>query len=745
MIKRTWGCRRSWLALSVTLTLINGSAALAAEKSTTTETASSAGASAPTTESTSDNSALPIYDLGDTIITASRITESISEVPANVTVITAEELAKRNFFSLRDALSREAGIYVSPSADIKNGLTLRGMTGPDILALYNGQPINDSFDGAINWDSIPLEEIERIEIVRGAASSLYGGNAVAGVINIITKKAARDGIHGSANFSVGSRRTIKRGININGGDSKHLSFRLGYEKRTTDGWAGYFINGRETTTGPATATGTLPKSASGAYLVGSRGNKSKYNDNITMELKYDFDDSKSLTYNYMHADYKYRYNNPFTYLRDASGNPAFGGKVDIGGGKFIQSRISDYLGYHGERGQDVHNLSYADKDNGFKVSIGYNDVYKNGYSSASSTANSLDWSGAGTRSSYPGQKRTLELQKTWELGQHTLLAGTAWSRDEMTYRVYNLARWRDHSSITATTSQSGGEINSLAFFIQDGYAFADKWKANLGFRYDKFDKKNGYSLVTGVYTAYNSTSFDSVSPKLALSYEPQEDMLIFASFGKSFNPPSIYKLYRRAGTSMSSIQANPHLKPETSKTVELGIKQQLNDKTSYSVTLFDIHTDDKITIETIGGVRAYYNLYKGEAHGAELELRHRINTKWQTYANYTFESAKLKQDGVTTRDWYIPKHLFHTGIEYTYENWNAVLDGQYVSKRQRPDAVTGEYGSEDAFFTANFFLNYKINDDFKLRFGIENIFNRQFYASEAVNERAYTLGVQYDF
>ena len=140
-------------------------------------------------ESAADEHASPDeHTLGETVVTATRIAEPRMKIPANVTVITAKDLEKRHAFSLRDALTREAGIYVAPTADVKDGVMLRGFSGADILVMYNGQMLNTAFDGGVNWDSIPLTNIDRIEIVRGAGSSLYGGHAVAGVINIITKK-----------------------------------------------------------------------------------------------------------------------------------------------------------------------------------------------------------------------------------------------------------------------------------------------------------------------------------------------------------------------------------------------------------------------------------------------------------------------------------------------------------------------------------------------------------------------------
>ena len=85
------------------------------------------------------------------------------------------------------------------------------------------------------------------------------------------------------------------------------------------------------------------------------------------------------------------------------------------------------------------------------------------------------------------------------------------------------------------------------------------------------------------------------------------------------------------------------------------------------------------------------------------------------------------------------------GIEYNRDRFNGTLDAQYIAARQQVDAVTGEYGSEDSFFVTNLYLNYKINENIKLQFGIENLLNRKYYAGEAANERTYTFGTTCSF
>lgn len=695
---------------------------------------------------TTESDQIPEYTFDDFIVTATRVAERLKDVPANVTVITTEDLKKRNVFSLREALQNEVGLYVKPTAEVKDALSIRGFDSGNILVLYNGQQINTSFDGSVAWDSFPISDVERIEIVRGAGSSLYGGHAVAGVINIITKKPnpATGEVKTDLTLSTGSNNTWQRGIRIGGSANDKLSFSTGYEKRSTDGYSGYYVSpGKVNTSGTAIANVTLPKLSSGTYLLGGRGEKSKLSENYFLDLNYLLDTTKTLSYSYMHNNYQYAYHNPFTYAYDSSGNPLFYGTIRTQDNTYVTLSPSSYLGYVGEKEQDLHRLKYEDTKNKITVGLGLSDVTKEGYSSASSTANSINWTGSGTLAVYPSKNYNLDAQKTWDFNRHTIVSGFSWIKEKMTYSSYALSHWRDWSTIEALTTQSEGSTNSWAAFTQDEYAASDRWTIYTGLRLDQYNKEGGYCIVSGSKQDYPSAEFTELSPKLAFEYAQNDRTKYFASYGHSFNPPTIYKLYRRAGTGMSSIQANPDLKPETSNTFEIGMKQQMDQKTSLGVTLFHVKTEDKIVSATKNSVKAYYNLDSGMAKGIEFELKSKMTPTWSSYLNYTFESGENTASDQTTRNWDIPKHLLHAGVEYSKNKVNWLTDAQYVSSRQSPDLDTGEYGSEDAFFVVNTSLNYKVNDQATLQFGIQNLFNRKFYATEATSGRTYSLSMNY--
>ena len=133
-----------------------------------------------------------VYELTPVVVTATKTAESAEKVPASVSVVTAKEIAAHNYSSTAQALGQLPGVYLSPVGD--GGISMRGFGSADILVIVDGQPINNGWNGAVDWSMIPIQNIERIEVVRGAASSLYGGRAVGGVIQIITKKSKDEGL-----------------------------------------------------------------------------------------------------------------------------------------------------------------------------------------------------------------------------------------------------------------------------------------------------------------------------------------------------------------------------------------------------------------------------------------------------------------------------------------------------------------------------------------------------------------------
>ena len=131
----------------------------------------------------------PLFD--SVVVTATRTEQAITEVLADVTVIDRETLSRAGQTSLREVLAQQPGVQISSNGSYRSNTTLflRGASATQTILLVDGVRVGSATSGGFSLETIPLESIERIEILRGAASALYGPDAVGGVIQIITRQA----------------------------------------------------------------------------------------------------------------------------------------------------------------------------------------------------------------------------------------------------------------------------------------------------------------------------------------------------------------------------------------------------------------------------------------------------------------------------------------------------------------------------------------------------------------------------
>lgn len=172
-----------------------------------------------------------------TISSATKSEEKLKNVTANVDVITAEDIESRKFKTVAEALQTIAGIQVSQSGGIgqQTSLFLRGMDSKKTLVLIDGIRYNDPSGNGANFEHLIINDIERIEVIKGAQSSIWGADASAGVINIITKNP-KDGTHGNASFEYGRYDTKIAKANISH-KNENFDAKLGIVRVDTDGFS----------------------------------------------------------------------------------------------------------------------------------------------------------------------------------------------------------------------------------------------------------------------------------------------------------------------------------------------------------------------------------------------------------------------------------------------------------------------------------------------------------------------------
>jgi vitamin B12 transporter len=179
-----------------------------------------------------DEQTIPLEDI---IVTATKMNEAVSETTSDVIVIKAEDIEKMNVQFLPDVMRKvpELNVVQNGSTGTVATILLRGSDSTQTLVLLDGIRVNSTTTGSFDFSGIPVDDIERIEIVKGPQSTVYGSEAMAGVINIITKKGEGK-LNGNLSFEAGSFGAYKPSATISG-SKKTLGYRLTAGHFSTDG------------------------------------------------------------------------------------------------------------------------------------------------------------------------------------------------------------------------------------------------------------------------------------------------------------------------------------------------------------------------------------------------------------------------------------------------------------------------------------------------------------------------------
>ncbi|MCG2710457.1 MAG: TonB-dependent receptor plug domain-containing protein, partial [Thermodesulfovibrionales bacterium] len=237
--------------------------------------------------------------LEEIVVTATRTEKEIESVPGSVAVITKDDIKKRNIKSVDEALNLIPGVFNRRGKglmDTLSSVTLRGIPGEyRTLILMDGITLNNAYTGSVQWGGLAPEDVERIEVVKGPFSSLYGGYAMGGVVHIITKMPEKREFtfktgYGSS-WNRGEAMDDLRKFYLSYGDKFKDKFSLfaSYGYKATNGYpSGLNV---QRTQPPAGITGwsyTTDNKGAARYLIGDKGDNRWWDDNMTLKAGYDF-------------------------------------------------------------------------------------------------------------------------------------------------------------------------------------------------------------------------------------------------------------------------------------------------------------------------------------------------------------------------------------------------------------------------------------------------------------------------
>ncbi|HCC68633.1 MAG TPA: TonB-dependent receptor [Nitrospiraceae bacterium] len=685
----------------------------------------------------------PIF-LEEIVVTATRTEKELETAPGSVSVITKEDIEKRHVTNIDELVNTVSGVFnlTWPHA-MEPSVTLRGFPGQSrTLLMVDGVAMNNAYTGGVQFRGVlSPEDIERIEIVKGPFSSLYGGYAMGGVVNIITKMPEKREFvlksgYGSA-WERGDAMDDVRKFYLSYGDKfkDRLSLFLSYGYKATGGYPsdlnvqrsqpGVGITGWSRTTDNQGAT---------RYLIGDKGDNRGWDDGITIKAGYDLSKISKINLSFIRSRYEWNYDEPHTYLRDAAGNDVW---------SYSTVRESSFLSGAGGRIQNIYSLSYETEFSPVKakISLGIIDQENSWFVTPGLTA--TRFGGPGKVTETPSRNYNADIQFTLPvLNNHILTFGGSFRHGEADSKEYNLTNWRDEKSKTNLSYQSKGKDRTYALFLQDEIVIFNNLTAFIGFRHDWWETYNGYvnQIGTAGYPkSYPSRSASAFSPRAALVYKPFEKTTLRISAGKAFRPPTVYELYRTWTTRRGiTFAGNPILNPETTTSWDLGIEQGLWKGAKVMATYFENYMEDLIYRKTVSPtLRKLINAGKAESRGVELETEQRFDKWLRLFANFTYTDAKVKEnpakpETVGKRLTQVPERMFNTGAEFEKGAFSAALIGRYVSKRysddENRDVVNNVFTSYDPYFVADAKVSYKITKFAVVSLSVNNIFDRDYFA-----------------
>jgi len=695
------------------------------------------------------------------VVTATRSDKKLEDSPGSAAVISLDEMMGRPISTIDQAINTIPGVFNRRGKgvmDTQSTITLRGFPGQQrTLVLLDGMPLNDSYLGAVQFGGLAVGNVEKIEVVKGPFSSLYGGNAMGGVVNIVTRMPETREIimRGSFGSGLGNNQAMNdlaRGyFSYSENFSNRFRILVSYGHNRTNGFATDLNS--QSLQPPDGITGyreTTDTQGNRRFIVGDRGDNFWDDHDFNLKASWKITDVSRIGFSFLRSAYRYGVDSPHTYLGNAAGDPVFS---YTSGSSTV--RESSFLSGAGNRRQDIYSLSF-DTVVGraqMKSMVSFLGVGNNWYTTPGSTAATTAAGGPGTLAETPLHRTTGSIQFMFPVfSRHIVTFGGDLTRSVASTREYGLADWRDENSRNRMTYEAGGKSLTTGLFAQDELLIRKDLTAYIGVRGDfwqTFDGRANQDGVEGYPASYAARKAFSLSPKAAIVYRLSPVTTLRSSIGRVFRAPTIYELYRTWSYSSGTVyRANPDLKPEVAISWDAGIDRRLWKGADASLAYFENRMSNLVyrrTDPVAPKINEYVNAGKAVGRGVEMELSQRLAPDLRLFLNATFNNARITENESKPSTEgrflaFLPRWTSNGGAEFEGGRIRATLTGRYVGKiyshDENRDVVTGVPGSFDPYFTADAKVTYRIGRLFALSLSVENILDREYFYSYLAPRRS---------
>lgn len=508
--------------------------------------------------------------LPDVVVTADRIAEPITATGSSITVIPGSQVAKWGTQGITETLREAVGVEVTPSGGpgTQTSVRIRGGDPGAVLVLVDGMRIGNvaATDGSLDFGNLTAVNIDRIEVLRGPQTALYGSDAMAGVINIITKKGTSGEPQRSVSVEGGSYGTISGRASMSGGD-EHWTYSLGVNAMYTDGFPqyGYRINRPLTIGDGVTPLPPLP--------FGDPNTKGGANGNFSYKLS----STASIDFGFSVFGNGMRFDNAYAFVPADVFSPDNHSQSWIGS-EFLRFNFATLDGALNNHVTFFENTTL----NEVNQTEGCYDAFYDSFT---------------CRTTYHGARWGGEYQGDLSLGRYGSL-------------IFGLRNEQEAASNSQNPNPNDGSFAPISAQQVTNSAFLNyratilpNLEATLGGRVDAV--QGGSTFFTGRTTvAYR---IDETGTRL------------HGSFGNGAKAPTLYQRYSQYG--------DPSLLPEQSIGGDVGFDQQiLGDRVTLSTTYFNTYYTNLIsfadapscTIAQVNLGGCYYNVNKARTQGVEV-------------------------------------------------------------------------------------------------------------------------------
>ncbi len=591
------------------------------------------------------------------VVTATRIPTPLAQVASSVTVVTGDEIERRQERTLADVLRDVPGLSVTQLGGVGQQASVfaRGANSNETLVLIDGIEANDPSapNGAFDFAHLLPANVDRIEIVRGPESMLYGSQAIGAVVNIITRKGGGP-TRGTSRIEGGSDSTGDVAASVAGALGK-AGFSAGATAYHTDG---------EPILAPRVRTpGVAPLDAGYSNLTGS----------ARLGVPLGNWGETSLVARYVRA------------LTDLDPNLT-------GADPNARSRQSQYFSRLETRGhflggvwEPIAGLDYTR----------YDRIVTDAPDALSTTA---------SQDHYSGVRYKADLQNNFHMSDRQLVIVGMEARTELLDENTN-----DNFGGFIVTGQTGENVDSQAYYLQDRYQATDRLTLTGGVRRDEHQTFGGVTTWRAA----------------ALYTMPETGTRLKVSYGTGFRAPALFELDGRTANNFGgTFTGNPALQPETSRGWEAGFDQSVaDDRLAFGATYFQNRIADLIVCD----LTTCNNTALAHTRGVEtyLEAKLAATLVLRLADTYTLAEDNLGNDLLRR-----PKHT--ATFDLTYRPARRVrlgFHGLFVGRR-RDAGIFGGTVEDSAYAVFGLTGAYDIDERVTLFARADNLFDRSYEVAD---------------